>query len=101
MRANIWCQCIVATQSASQQLQYLLQVCNGLLQILSLLVFLLPDHVLLLLVQESDDVGNFGVLVHVEGQVVQGRDRLTFTGCKTGHKNNILNIETFLSFSQV
>lgn len=47
--SNIWCQCILAT-STSQQLQYLLQVCNGLLQILGLLEFLLPDHVLLFLV---------------------------------------------------
>lgn len=70
------------------QLQYLLQVCDGLLQILGLLVFLLPYHVLLLSVQETDDVGNFGVLVHVEGQVVKGGNGLTFTGCETGHKDN-------------
>lgn len=61
-------------------LQYLLQVCDGLLQILGLLVFLLPDHVLLLLVQETDYVGNFRVLVHVEGQIVQGGDELAFAG---------------------
>lgn len=58
---------------------YLLQVSDGLLQILGPLILLLPNHVLLLLVQETNDVGNFRILVHIKGQVVQWRDRLAFS----------------------
>lgn len=61
----------------------LLQVCDGLFQILGLLVFLLSNHLLLLLVQNTDNVGNFRVLVHVKGQVVQWRDGLIASGYGT------------------
>lgn len=59
---------------------YLLQVHYGLLEVLGQLVFLLAGRVLLPLVQQADDVGHFGVLVHVERQIVQRRDGLTLAG---------------------
>lgn len=59
---------------------HLLQVCDGLFQVLGLLVSLLSNHLLLLLVQDPDDVGNLRILVHVKGQVIQGRDGLVAAG---------------------
>ncbi len=91
----MWRQCAGVIQFDSQQLLYLLQVSYGLPQILGLLIFLLPHHVLLLLVQETDDVGNFGVLVHVEGQVIKGGEGLTFAERKTRNKEQ-KNIWKFL-----
>lgn len=61
----------------------LLQVCDRLFQILSLLVFLQSNHLLLLLVQNTDYVGNLRVLVHVKGQVIQWRDGLIAAGYRT------------------
>lgn len=85
-----WVVCLVDHPTDVCQQPYLLQIRNSLLQSLGLLVFPLPDHVLLLLVQETDHVSHFGVLVHVKGQVVQGGDGLTFAGWKTGYKVNRL-----------
>lgn len=65
----------------------LLQVCDGLFQILGLLVFLLSNHLLLLLVQCPDDVGNFRVLVHVKGQVIQERNGVIVAGYRTQWDN--------------
>ena len=58
---------------------YLLQVRYGLLEGPGQLESLLAGRVLLPLVQQADDVGYLGVLVHVERQVVQGRDGFTLT----------------------
>lgn len=65
----------------------LLQVCDGLFQILGLFIFLLSNHLLLLLVQWPDDVGNFRVLVHVKCQVIQGRNGLIVAGYRTRWDN--------------
>lgn len=59
--------------------KYLLQVSDSLLECFGELVSLLTDHLLLLVIQQVDDVGYLGVLVHVKSQVIQRRDGLTLT----------------------
>ena len=72
---------------------YLLQVSDSLLQCLGKVVSLQVDHVLLLVIQQADDVGHLWVLVHVEGQVIQRGDGLTFTMGDIRH--NIVKDDTF------
>lgn len=54
-----------------------MEVHNGLLEGLGQLIVLLVGGVLLALVQQTDDMGHLGVLVHVERQVIQRGDGLT------------------------
>lgn len=57
----------------SQEL-YLLQVSDGLLQFLCMVIALLLGCFPLPFIQPADDLGDFRVLVHVKRQVIEWRD---------------------------
>lgn len=62
--------------------RYLVQVGNGLFQLLGVVVALLPHRLALPLVQPADDLRHLGVLVHVERQVVQWGNIVRLAGGK-------------------